>query len=31
MGVFEIEGGRIKAWREYFELSPVREAYAPTQ
>ena len=28
MGVFEIEGGRIKAWREYFDLAPVREAYA---
>ena len=28
MGVFEIEGGRIKAWREYFDLAPVREAYS---
>jgi limonene-1,2-epoxide hydrolase len=27
MGVFEIEGGRIKAWREYFDLGPVRAAY----
>ena len=27
-GVFEIEGGRIKAWREYFDMAPVREAYS---
>lgn len=27
MGVFEIEDGRIKAWREYFDLGPVRAAY----
>ena len=27
-GVFEIEDGRIKAWREYFDLGPAREAYA---
>ncbi len=27
-GVFEIEGGRIKAWREYFDLSPAKAAYA---
>jgi limonene-1,2-epoxide hydrolase len=26
-GVFEIEDGRIKAWREYFDLEPAREAY----
>ena len=26
-GVFEIEDGRIKAWREYFDLGPVRAAY----
>jgi limonene-1,2-epoxide hydrolase len=26
-GVFEIEGGRIKAWREYFDLSPVKAAF----
>ncbi len=26
-GVFEIEGGRIKAWREYFDLGPARAAY----
>ncbi len=28
-GVFEIEGGRIKAWREYFDLAPAKAAYAP--
>jgi limonene-1,2-epoxide hydrolase len=28
MGVFEIEDGRIKAWREYFDLGPARAAYA---
>ena len=27
-GVFEIEDGRIKAWREYFDLGPARAAYA---
>jgi len=27
-GVFEIEDGRIKAWREYFDLEPARAAYA---
>jgi limonene-1,2-epoxide hydrolase len=27
-GVFEIEHGRIKAWREYFDLGPARAAYA---
>ena len=27
-GVFEIEGGRIKAWREYFDLGPAKAAYA---
>ena len=27
MGVFEIEDGRITAWREYFDLGPVRAAY----
>lgn len=26
-GVFEMEAGRIKAWREYFDLGPVRDAY----
>lgn len=28
-GVFEIEEGRIKAWREYFDLSPAKAAYRP--
>ena len=27
-GVFEIENGRIKAWREYFDLAPAKAAYA---
>ncbi len=26
-GVFEIEDGLIKAWREYFDLTPAKEAY----
>ncbi len=26
-GVFEIEDGQIKAWREYFDLEPARAAY----
>jgi limonene-1,2-epoxide hydrolase len=26
-GVFEIEDGRIKAWREYFDLGPAKAAY----
>jgi len=26
-GVFEIRDGRIAAWREYFDLGPVRAAY----
>ncbi len=26
-GVFELEGGRIKAWREYFDLGPAKAAY----
>ena len=26
-GVFEIEDGRITAWREYFDLGPARAAY----
>ena len=30
-GVFEIENGRIKAWREYFDLGPARAAYEPEQ
>lgn len=28
-GVFEVDGGRIRAWREYFDLGPARAAYAP--
>jgi limonene-1,2-epoxide hydrolase len=27
-GVFEIEAGRIRAWREYFDLAPAKAAYA---
>lgn len=27
-GVFELEHGRIRAWREYFDLGPARAAYA---
>ena len=26
-GVFEIEDGQIKAWREYFDLGPAKAAY----
>ncbi len=26
-GVFEVENGHIKAWREYFDLGPARAAY----
>ena len=26
-GVFEIENGRTKAWREYFDLGPARAAF----
>ena len=25
--VFEMEGGRIRAWREYFDLAPAKAAY----
>ena len=28
VGVFEVEDGRIKAWREYFDLGPARAAYS---
>ena len=28
MGVFEIADGHITAWREYFDLGPVRAAYS---
>jgi limonene-1,2-epoxide hydrolase len=27
VGVFEMHEGRIRAWREYFDLTPAREAY----
>jgi limonene-1,2-epoxide hydrolase len=27
-GVFEMRDGRIAAWREYFDLTPAKEAYA---
>lgn len=27
-GVFEIYEGRIRAWREYFDLTPAKEAYS---
>jgi limonene-1,2-epoxide hydrolase len=27
VGVFEIHEGRIRAWREYFDLTPARDAY----
>jgi limonene-1,2-epoxide hydrolase len=27
-GVFEMRGGRIHAWREYFDLAPAKEAFA---
>jgi limonene-1,2-epoxide hydrolase len=26
-GVFDMAGGRIRAWREYFDLGPARAAY----
>ena len=26
-GVFEIQDGRIKEWREYFDLAPAKAAY----
>jgi limonene-1,2-epoxide hydrolase len=26
--VFELENGRIKAWREYFDVGPAKAAYA---
>jgi limonene-1,2-epoxide hydrolase len=29
-GVFEIENGRIRAWREYFDLTPAKAAYGTT-
>ena len=27
MGTFELDGDRIKAWREYFDLTPIKKAY----
>jgi limonene-1,2-epoxide hydrolase len=27
-GVFEMRNGRIRAWREYFDLAPAKEAFA---
>jgi limonene-1,2-epoxide hydrolase len=27
-GVFEIADGRIRAWREYFDMAPARAAYS---
>jgi limonene-1,2-epoxide hydrolase len=27
-GVFEMHGGKIRAWREYFDLTPAKDAYA---
>ena len=29
-GVFEVNEGRIAAWREYFDLAPARNAYRRT-
>lgn len=26
-GVFEMDDGRIRAWREYFDIAPARDAY----
>jgi len=26
-GIFEMEAGRISAWREYFDLGPAKAAY----
>jgi limonene-1,2-epoxide hydrolase len=28
VGIFEIHDGRICAWREYFDLTPAKEAYS---
>jgi limonene-1,2-epoxide hydrolase len=28
VGIFEIHDGRIRAWREYFDLTPAKEAYS---
>ena len=29
-GVFEMEEGRIRAWREYFDIAPAQNAYQRT-
>ena len=29
-GVFEMDNGRIRAWREYFDIAPARDAYRET-
>jgi limonene-1,2-epoxide hydrolase len=29
--VFELESGRIKAWREYFDTRPARAAYGSSK
>lgn len=29
-GVFEMEGGKIKVWRDYFDLATFTRAFAPT-
>jgi limonene-1,2-epoxide hydrolase len=29
-GVFEMHKGKVRAWREYFDLTPAKEAYART-
>ena len=29
-GVFEMEGGKIKVWRDYFDLATFTNAFAPT-
>ena len=26
MGVFEVEDGEIKAWRDYFDMAPINAA-----
>jgi limonene-1,2-epoxide hydrolase len=30
-GVFEMEQGLIRAWREYFDIAPARDAYQRTR
>jgi limonene-1,2-epoxide hydrolase len=31
VGVFEIHDGRVRAWREYFDIAPARDAYQRTE